>query len=259
MLRGLSVGVDKRVHQKGRRFALSRQNQRDLSRARARLRPRPAGDSAIYLGHNTQGQNQNSRVAPSCISASPTPFSAIYIVVGRGNQTNNLMAFNPGFLSLNPVAYFRSIDTTNRVGVWAIGDNSASGSTNAPSSGPNDFTGGRVDALINMMFVGRGAQNNHGTATGAGIGTLTFNNGSSTWIRCSSGYQNIRPRITRAAASARVNVNTTNATLIVDALEFRPCPTNTSIVHALRHVERRRREGHRPIRSLPVAVLEPSP
>src|SRR5436189_107110 len=53
-----------------------------------------AGNPSIYLGHNTQGQNQNPAGAAMYLGITNAIFGD-YIVVGRGNQTNNLMAFNP--------------------------------------------------------------------------------------------------------------------------------------------------------------------
>ena len=42
-----------------------------------------------------------------------------------------------------------------RVGIWTVGDNSA-GSQTTLSSGTNDFSGGTVDALVDLLLLGRG-------------------------------------------------------------------------------------------------------
>jgi hypothetical protein len=130
-----------------------------------------SGTPALILGHNTQSGNTNGSVLYLGIS------NAIYvnhIVTGRGNQTNNLIAFNPAFLSNNPSLYLRGSDGVSRVGQWTLGDNSA-GSLTVPSSGTNDFTGGTVDARVDRLLVGRGRT---GNTTNLGFGTVTFDNGT---------------------------------------------------------------------------------
>lgn len=185
------------------------------------------GGPAVYIGHNTQSGNQNPAGAAIYLGITNAIFGD-YFVIGRGNQTNNVLAFNPAFLVHNPAARFRSLDGVNRVGVWTIGDNSASGGISSPSSGLCDFTGGRVDALVGLMFVGRGALNNHGTANSPGIGTLTFNNGTIDVNTLYLGYQNLGTNYSSSGIGT-VNVNGTNATLVVNTLEFGHA-TNTSLV-----------------------------
>jgi hypothetical protein len=185
------------------------------------------GNPAIYVGHNTQANNQSSSGSAMYLGTTNAIFSD-YVVVGRANQTNNLMAFNPGVLSNNPGAYFRSFDGTDPVTVWAVGDNSSSGAISSASSGTNDFTGGRLDALVQTMIIGRGAQNNGNNAAGAGIGTFTFNKGTLNVNTLYLGYQNLGTNI-YSSGIGTMNVNSTNATLIVSNLVL-GYATNTSIV-----------------------------
>jgi fibronectin-binding autotransporter adhesin len=97
--------------------------------------------------------------------------------VGTGREkTGAGMLFNPNLINNNtqPSAWFRGANS-NVVSVWSIGDqvvNSGSGET---AVGTNDFTGGRVNALVDTMYIGRAS----GSATGSGTtsGTLSFDNG----------------------------------------------------------------------------------
>jgi hypothetical protein len=186
-----------------------------------------SGNPGIYIGHNTQSSNQSPSGSALYLGITNAIFSD-YIVVGRGNQTNNLMAFNPAFLSNNPVAYFRSFDGASPVDVWTVGDNSPSGNITSPSSGTNDFTGGRLDALVETMFVGRGALSNQTNAASPGIGTFTFNNGILNVNTFYIGYQNLGTNL-YSSGIGTVNVNSTNATLIVSNLDL-AYATNTSVV-----------------------------
>ena len=102
-----------------------------------------------------------------------TPATISYLYLGQTNaifadaiciarqKQNAQMLFNPAFTS--PSAWFRGRDGVSAVGTWSLGD----GVVNAGSSGStgvNDFTGGTVNALVNTMYVGRGAN----TASGSG-------------------------------------------------------------------------------------------
>jgi fibronectin-binding autotransporter adhesin len=87
-----------------------------------------------------------------------------------------LMNFNSAFSS--PTAYFRGTSgASSRVGTWAIGD--GSGSRTWYAYGTCDFSLGTVNALVDTMFVGKGASVTLGAgANDAGNGTLTFNAGT---------------------------------------------------------------------------------
>ncbi len=138
--------------------------------------------------------------------------------VGTGRQkTVASMLFNPAIVTdnLHPSAYFRGA-STNPVSVWSIGDGVVNSGSGENASGTNDFTGGRVDALVTSMFVGRasGATAGSGTTTG----TLTFDNGIFNVGTMSVGLQ---PTNTTKVAAGTVNVETnvtqgTSATLAVN-------------------------------------------
>lgn len=84
------------------------------------------------------------------------------IVLGIGPSSNNLVAFNPDITNNNPRAYIRGIlGSASRVTQWALGDDSANVNNNSGGSGDVvDFTGGYIDALVDTLIVGQGAQGN---------------------------------------------------------------------------------------------------
>jgi hypothetical protein len=114
-------------------------------------------------------------------------FGNTNITSGGKGGVGNRIQFNPAFLGAGPAAWFRGAGGNNsRVLLWAIGFASA-GSANNDSAGTNDFTGGTVDALVDLMIVGRGqAANNAGRM---GAGTLTFDSGSINVNTIQAGFQ----------------------------------------------------------------------
>lgn len=167
-----------------------------------------SGNPALYLGHNTQVGNP---LGASLLLGIHNAINVNYVVVGRGNQTNNLLCFNPIFLQFRPYARFRASDGVGRVGLWTVGDNSA-GSLPVLSSGTNDFSGGTLDALVDKLFLGRGR---HGTTTNTGLGVLTFDHGVLDVNLIRIGTMVDEPSSTNAAGIGIANVNG-DAVLIVN-------------------------------------------
>jgi hypothetical protein len=129
---------------------------------------------------------------------------------GMANGGNTLLAFKPGLT--NPVAVFRGtnamMQSTNGavpIGLWSIVDNSGAGAV-ASLLGTNDFTGGYVDILANVLRVGRGTLNNPRLSS---TGVLTFNNGL---IAASDVHAGEQAAITGGPGFGIINVGT-NATL----------------------------------------------
>ncbi len=91
-----------------------------------------------------------------------------------------VMMFNPVFIGQSPVAYFRGADgDQSRITWWAIGDMADAGSSAQFAVGTNDFTGGYVDALVDVMSLGRDCLASQ-TGTGSGRinrGILQFDKG----------------------------------------------------------------------------------
>lgn len=112
--------------------------------------------------------------------------NAIYVdnlCIGKSKASSaaaGTMKFNPNVIGYQPVAYFRgSGGDTTRVTWWAIGDMAGYGSTAQVAIGTNDFTGGYIDALVDVMSLGRDTTGSQ-TGTGSGrvnTGTLAFDKG----------------------------------------------------------------------------------
>jgi autotransporter-associated beta strand protein len=134
----------------------------------------------IDVGDNTQ--SQGSAGIPSILLLGQTnAFFADSIAVGRGktDDTGSSMLFNTNFA--NPTAYFRGTSgASSRVGTWSIGDAWGSKVTTYLSSvGTCDFSLGTVNALVDTMYVGKGASTAIGSGANiTGLGTLTFGAGT---------------------------------------------------------------------------------
>lgn len=182
-----------------------------------------SGTPALILGHNTNAGNTNGSQLFLGIE------NFIYvnnIVSGRGNQTNNLIAFNPSFLAQNPVVTFRGSDGVSRVGQWTIGDNSA-GSLAGPTSATNDFSGGTIDALVDRLLIGRGRS---GTTANIGIGVLTFDSGTIDANIVRLGTMIDESSSTNASGVGTMNVNGSASLIVNTVLEL--AHTNTTAVPA---------------------------
>jgi len=172
-----------------------------------------SGSPALYLGHNTHSGNTNGSALYLGISNN---LYLNFAVIGRGNQTNNLVAFNPLFITNQPSVRLRASDGTGRVGIWTVGDNSAGGLT-GPSSGTNDFSGGSVDGMFDLLFLGRGRV---GTTVNTGIGVLTFDRGTVDVNTLRLGTMVDEATSTNASGVGTVNVNGSGILIVNTILEF---------------------------------------
>jgi hypothetical protein len=130
------------------------------------------------------------------------------ITVG-GEKATGAMLFNSRFSK--PAAWFRAADGQSRVTLWTIGDDSAQGTSSSGSNGTNDFSLGTVDALVETMSVGVSQ-----TSTGAnGSGVLAFSSGTIDVNTLNIGVQSQSDAT--SAGIGRVNVNGTNALLVVNS------------------------------------------
>ena len=128
--------------------------------------------------------------------------------IGR-QKANGTLVFNSRFT--NSIAYFRNLDGVSPVDSWSIGDNSAQSSSSSSSTGMIDFSLGSVDALVNTISVGVSQ-----TSTGANSsGTLTFVSGTINVNTLQIGVQSANGAT--SAGVGRVNVNGTNALLVVNS------------------------------------------
>jgi autotransporter-associated beta strand protein len=158
----------------------------------------------IDVGDNTQSGGSPG-LSSILLLGQTNAFFADSVAVGRGksatadNGGGSSMLFNSSFA--NPVAYFRGTNgSASRVGMWSIGD--AQGAKTSQNSGTNDFSLGTVNALVDQMFVGKGASDailNGANVTGNG--TLTFSAGTLDVNALEVGYSMTVP------GSGTVNVN----------------------------------------------------
>ena len=126
------------------------------------------------------------------------------ITVGRGKTDADpdgaLMAFNSALTA--PTAYFRGTGgAASRVGTWTIGDGGAGRTYYA--YGTCDFSLGTVNALVDTMYIGKGATGSSPQDTG--YGTLTFGAGTIDVNTLEVGYTTIGPGI--GSDTGTVNVN----------------------------------------------------
>ena len=126
------------------------------------------------------------------------------------------MGFNPAFINNNPRAVFRNIDGSSRVTWWCIGDMNGVQSSSQVSVGTNDFTGGTVDAQVNVLSLARDCFQSH-AATATIIGMLTFNAGTVDANTVYVGNQAIGPSTSSTPLLGVINVNGPNATLVVNS------------------------------------------
>jgi autotransporter-associated beta strand protein len=130
-------------------------------------------NSTIVVGGST---TQNSSGTGTLYLGQTNALFVDGIVLGIGPSSNNLVAFNPAVTNNNPTAYIRGIlGGASRVTQWALGDASANVNNNSGGSGDVvDLTGGTINALVNTLIVGQGAQGNEFTTNIIG----TFNMGA---------------------------------------------------------------------------------
>lgn len=126
------------------------------------------------------------------------------------------MGFNPAFTSLSPAVYIRGVSGgSSRVTWWSLGDMNANASSAQVSVGTNDFSGGTIDAMVDVLSLGRDCSPNH-TATANNIGTLTFNAGTIDANTIYAGNQSLGPNTSTAPNLGFINVNG-SATLKVNS------------------------------------------
>ncbi len=174
--------------------------------------PRAYGnESQIEVGENL-GNGSNIQI-PMYLGIVNT-INANSITVGGDKQGSGaLLAFNPVFTNLAPVAVFRGTNgSSSRVSTWRVGDNSNQTTTGSGCVGTVDFSNGTLDAMVDTMLIGIG-ESGASSGTGNGSGTFTFNNGTNNVNTLILG-----DRVATGGSSAPpgvMNVNT-NATLVVN-------------------------------------------
>ncbi|HEY3761080.1 MAG TPA: hypothetical protein VGN23_04980 [Verrucomicrobiae bacterium] len=129
---------------------------------------------------------------------------------GKQKATNNLICFNPSFTNITtPAILIRDTNgPSSYVTFWSIGDADTEATVPDYAQANVDFSGGKVDALINGMVLGRGETSV--SDSGLQQGTLTFSGGTMVINNLTNGVQR--------AANTATNIGTMNvngtATLI---------------------------------------------
>ncbi len=132
--------------------------------------------------------------------------------IGIGRDKNNgsavwgWMGFNPAITNINPLAYFRGVNgPASRVTWWCVGDGAGSGSSSNGGAGTNDFSNGTVDALINVLAIGRDASAVD-TWAGPHRGSLTFSAGTIDANTILVGDQALETGASTTACAGLINV-----------------------------------------------------
>jgi hypothetical protein len=94
------------------------------------------------------------------------------ITVGGGRNIGWL-GFNPAWS--NSTVYLRGTNG-GRMSRWLVGDNSGASNTGSASRGTNDFSGGSVDAQVDLMILGRGESPT--ISSGNSFGVVIFAQGT---------------------------------------------------------------------------------
>ena len=123
------------------------------------------GTGAVDIGDTTSNAGGDDYLYLGIVNT----ISADTIVCARQKVSHGLIAFNPT-LSGNPIATFGGF-TSPRVNVWSLSDGIVNTGTTTTSA-TEDFSLGTVNAMVNTMYIGRGA--NVATGSGVSTGTLTF-------------------------------------------------------------------------------------
>ncbi len=161
-------------------------------------------NSLTLLRFGNAGQFE---VGDSSGGAFTLPGSALYLGItnalfidtariGKQKATNNLIAFNPTFTNgLTPVTYLRGTNATpgNRLNLWTVGDADTDTVVPIKSQGATDFSGGRLDALIGQMIIGRNSTS--ASDTGFAQGAFIFTAGA-------LDVTNLQVGVQRAASAA---------------------------------------------------------
>ncbi len=136
----------------------------------------------------------------------------------NSTPASGVVAFNPDFTNWNPVAVFRGVTGgVSRVTWWSVGDGNASSSTSNGGRGTNDFSNGTVDALINVLSLGRECDAANTGWAGPHAGVFTFTAGTVDVNTVYDGNQAFSRPTSVPASSGTLNVSGPSALLRVNS------------------------------------------
>ena len=180
--------------------------------------------ATLNVGINTSGNNTSSS---SILLGANNVINVNNINVGTGKtQTSptitGTIKFNSGLT--NPTVTIRAADGSSPVPSFVVGAGNlliANGSGTG-MGGTVDFTGGSVNALVDVLKVGVGT----GNSTGASLGNLIFNAGT---INANSVTIGVRGATTGAAnATGEIDVNGTANLIVNTTLKLADTSTGAS-------------------------------
>ena len=147
--------------------------------------------------------------------------------VGMDKSGNNstaahgIVMFNPTFGANSPSAYFRGIngatDPTSRITWWGVGDGNTSASSSNGGGGTNDFSLGRIDALVNVLSLARDAGSSSDAWVGPHKGVFTFTTGTVDANTLIVGNQSLETGTSTTPCWGIMNVNGAGAVLKVNS------------------------------------------
>jgi len=174
-------------------------------------------EEAIEVGN---GADNSIGAASSILLGLTNGFYIDSMGVGKSKSSGAavVVKFNPVFTNQSPTAYFRGTNgSSSRVSFLAIGDNATGGSSSSGANGTLDFTGGSVNAMVDVMLLGIDKNGNTSTTT-LNQGVLTFTSGNFNVNTLTPGAQESSTAANNEACVGIVNVSGAGATLAVNTV-----------------------------------------
>jgi pectin methylesterase-like acyl-CoA thioesterase len=171
---------------------------------------------AIEVGN---GADNSIGAASSVLLGLTNGFYIDSMGVGKSKSSGAaaVLKFNPAFTNQSPTACFRGTNgsASGRVAFLSVGDNATGGSSSSGANGTLDFTGGSVDAMVDLMFLGIDKNANSSTSA-LNQGVLTFTSGNINVNSLTAGAQESSTAANNEACVGTVNVSGAGATLTVN-------------------------------------------
>jgi autotransporter-associated beta strand protein len=182
-------------------------------------------DPSDYLDEQpfTIGQSQGTASLTTATNVvllgQQNTINADYIRIG-GLKMLGQISFRPGLS--NPTLKLRGADGVSRVSQIALGDHGEARTTSFVARGNLDLRGGTVDALVDVMWLGKTSWRNISTDTGGATGVLSMNAGTLDVNTLYVGWQQANTGGTVAARGTAIGVVNvfTNATLVIGTLNI---------------------------------------
>lgn len=139
---------------------------------------------------------------------------SISVASQTAGASGNTLKFNAAFTASNPVAIFRS-PSGSRMSFFGVAIDSGTVATTPRTRGAVDFTGGKVDMLVDNMWLGHNRTNFSGG--NQQVGNLTFTIGTIDVNTLRAGYKQFT-NANLVQSTITVGGTASNATLVVNSL-----------------------------------------